>query len=157
TLRHAPLLKRVCGRLPEQDPDLARQPTRSRRENAVDRRTGYRLAQTLLAIYLQERERGGVPAHVLLDLDGTAESTHGAQEGRSCHAASRPPLYPPLLVFAGDPPHLMTPVWRPGPVHASHGVVTILRRLVTALRRRWPAVQIALRADSGFAVPALYD
>src|SRR5262245_45526456 len=35
TLRQDPLLKLVCGRLPEQDPDLASQPTFSRLENAV--------------------------------------------------------------------------------------------------------------------------
>jgi hypothetical protein len=42
-------------------------------------------------------------------------------------------------------------------VHASHRVVAILRRLVTALRARWPHVAIAVRAASGFAIPALYD
>jgi hypothetical protein len=36
-------------------------------------------------------------------------------------------------------------------------VVAILKRLVGALRARWPGVRIALRADSGFAIPALYD
>lgn len=35
--RSDPLLKLVCGRLPESDPDLASQPTLARLENAVDR------------------------------------------------------------------------------------------------------------------------
>src|SRR5215211_7099847 len=39
TLRTDPLLKWVCGRRPESDPDLASQPTFSRLENAVDRHT----------------------------------------------------------------------------------------------------------------------
>src|SRR5262249_61835420 len=75
TLRHDPLLKLVCGRLPEQGADLASQPTLSRLENAVDRRTCYRLAQALLASYLQERERaaGGVPDPALLHLHGTPD------------------------------------------------------------------------------------
>src|SRR5262249_48864237 len=149
TLRHDPLLKLVCGRLPEQGLDLASQPTFSRLENAVDRRTCYRLAQALLAIYLQERERaaGGVPEHVLLDLDGTDDPTHGAQEGSSYHGYYRQHMYHPLLVFDGDTNQLLTAVLRPGTVHASHGVVPLLCRVVTALRRRWPDVQIALRAD----------
>jgi len=129
-------------------------------ENAVDRRTGYRLAQALVAVYLQERERAGVPEHVLLDLDGTDDPTHGAQEGSSYHGYYRQHMYHPLLVFAGQTNHLITAVLRPGTGHASHGVVALLRRLrrlVAALRQRWPAVQIALRAASGFAVPALYD
>src|SRR5262249_20842098 len=138
---------------------LASQPTLWGLENAVDRRTCYRLAQALLASYLQERERaaGGVPDHVLLDLDGTDDPTHGAQEGSSYHGYYRQHMYHPLLIFDGDTNHLITAVLRPGTVHASHGVVPILRRLVTALRQRWPAVQIEMRAHSGFAVPALYD
>jgi hypothetical protein len=146
TLRHDPLLKLVCGRLPEQGPDLASQPTRSRLEHAVDRRACDRLAQTLVAVYLQERERGGVPEHLLRDLDGTDDPTHGAQEGSSYHGSYRQHLYHPLLVFDGDTNHLITAVLRPGTVHARHGVVSILRRLVTALRRRWPGVHIELRA-----------
>src|SRR5262249_9494703 len=76
TLRHDPLLKLVCGRLPEQGAGLASQPTLSRLENAVDRRACYRLAQALVALYLQERERDGMPEHLLLDLDGTDDPTH---------------------------------------------------------------------------------
>ncbi|HEV2456932.1 MAG TPA: IS1380 family transposase [Ktedonobacterales bacterium] len=157
TLRHDPLLKLVCGRLPERGADLASQPTLSRLENAADGRTCYRLAQTLIDVYLQERERAGVPDHVLLDLDSTADPTHGEQEGSSYHGYYRQHMYHPLLIFDGHTNQLITAVLRHGTVHASHGVVAILSRLLTALRRRWPAVHVELRADSGFAVPALYD
>jgi Transposase DDE domain group 1 len=157
TLRHDPLLKLVCGRWPEQGADLASQPTLSRLENAVDRRTCYRLAQTLIDVYLQQRERTGVPERVLLDLDGTDDPTHGAQEGSSYHGYYRQHMYHPLLIFDGHTNQLITAVLRQGTVHASHGVVAILSRLVAALRRRWPSVQIEVRADSGFAVPVLYD
>jgi hypothetical protein len=157
TLRHDPLLKLVCGRLPEHGVDLASQPTLSRLENAADRRACYRLAQALIDVYLQERERGGVPDHVLLDLDGTDDPTHGAQEGSSYHGYYRQHMYHPLLIFDGETDQLIAAVLRHGTVHASHGVVTILSRLVAAMRRRWPAVRIELRADSGFAVPALSD
>lgn len=47
TLRHDPLLKLVCGRLPERNPDLASQPTFSRFENALSARDCYRLAEAL--------------------------------------------------------------------------------------------------------------
>jgi Transposase DDE domain group 1 len=170
TLRRDPLLKLVCGRRPhEPTTDLASQPTLSRLENAVDRRACYRLAQALLAIYLQERERvaGQAPTHVLLDLDSTADPTHGEQEGSSYHGYYRQHMYHPLLVFDGDTNQLITAVLRQGTAHASQGVVAILtilkrlvvailKRLVVALRTRWPHVAIALRADSGFAIPALY-
>jgi hypothetical protein len=157
TLRADPLLKLVCGRLPESGADLASQPTLSRLENAVDRRTCYRLAQALVAVYLREREREGVPRRLLLDLDGTDAPTHGGQEGAAYHGHFRQHMYHPLLVFDGDTDQLITAVLRPGNAHGSHGVVAVLKRLVAAFRARWPRVQIELRADSGFAVPALYD
>jgi hypothetical protein len=157
TLRRDPLLKLVCGRRPTQGADLASQPTLSRLENAVDRRACYRLAQALVQVYVQERERAGIPTHLLLDLDGTDDPTHGAQEGSSYHGYYREHMYHPLLVFDGHTNQLITAVLRPGTVHASRGVVAVLKRLVTALRARWPDVPIELRADSGFAVPALYD
>jgi hypothetical protein len=157
TLRTDPLLKLVCGRLPESGGDLASQPTLSRLENAVDRRACYRLAQALVAVYLRERERGGVPTHILLDLDGTDDPTHGDQEGTAYHGYFRQHMYHPLLVFDGDTDQLIAAVLRPGNAHGSHGVVAILTRLVAAVRARWPQVRIELRADSGFAVPALYE
>jgi Transposase DDE domain group 1 len=158
TLRRDPLLKLVCGRRPhEPSADLASQPTLSRLENAVDRRACYRLAQALLGRYLQERERDGRPTHLLLDLDSTDDPTHGEQEGSSYHGYYRQHMYHPLLIFDGHTNQLITAILRHGTVHASRGVVAILTRLVTAVRARWPQITIELRADSGFAIPALYD
>jgi hypothetical protein len=158
-LRTDPLLKLVCGRGPELEVDLASQPTLSRLENAVNARACYRLAEGLLGVYLQERERasGGPPTHLLLDLDGTDDPTHGAQEGSTYHGYYQQHMYHPLLIFDGDTGQLLMAVLRPGTMHASRGAVTVLTRLVQRVRARWPAVQIELRADSGFAMPALYD
>jgi hypothetical protein len=157
TLRADPLLKLACGRRPESGADLASQPTLSRLENAVDRRACYRLAQALVGVYQQEREREGVPRRILLDLDGTDDPTHGDQEGSAYHGYFRQHMYHPLLVFDGDTDQLITAVLRPGNAHGSWGVVALLKRLVAAFRQRWPGVRIELRADSGFGVPALYD
>jgi len=157
TLRADPLLKLACGRLPEGGADLASQPTLSRLENAVDRRACYRLARSLVGVYLWERERGGVPERVLLDLDGTADPTHGDQEGTAYHGYFRQHMYHPLLIFDGDTDQLIAAVLRPGNAHGGHGVVAVLTRLVAALRARWPDVQVEVRADSGFAAPALYE
>jgi hypothetical protein len=156
TLRADPLLKLVCGRLPE-DADLASQPTLSRLENAVGWKACYHLALALLGLYLQEREQDGVPEHIVVDLDGTDDPAHGKQEGVAYHGYYHQYMYHPLLVFDGDTGHLITAILRPGTCHASRGAVSVLKRLVPALRARWPGVRIELRADSGFAVPALYD
>jgi hypothetical protein len=157
TLRTDPLLKLACGRWPETDRDLASQPTLSRLENAVDRRACYRLGQALLEVYLRERERLGVPGRILLDLDGTDDPTHGDQEGSAYHGYFRQHMYHPLLVFDGDTDQLLAAVLRPGNAHGSRGAVAVLKRIVRALRTRWPGVRVELRADSGFAVPAVYD
>lgn len=157
TLRTDPLLKQVCGRLPVSGADLASQPTLSRFENAFGPRDCYQLAVALGEIYLQERERDGIPTHIVLDLDGTDDPTHGQQEGTAYHGYYGQYQYHPLLIFDGQTGQLITAVLRPGTVHASHGVVAILKRVVRSLRARWPQVTIELRADSGFAIPALYD
>jgi hypothetical protein len=156
-LRTDPLLKHVCGRLPESGADLASQPTFSRLENAISARTCYRLAQALGAIYLHQRQRDGTPTQLVLDLDGTDDPTYGDQEGSAYHGYFRQHQYFPLLVFDGETDQLITAVLRRGTVHASHGIVAILKRIVGAIRARWPEVTIELRADSGFAIPALYD
>src|SRR3954462_9250047 len=92
-LRTDPLLKHVCGRLPESGANLASQPTFSRLENAIGPRTCYRLAVALGQVYLRERERDGVPTHLVLDLDGTDDPTHGAQEGTAYHGYFRQHQY----------------------------------------------------------------
>jgi len=157
TLRTDPLLKQVCGRLPLSGADLASQPTFSRLANAVNARTCDRLAQALGARSLRERERDGVPTHLVLDLDSTADPTHGEQEGSAYHGSYRQHQYHPLLVFDGTSGQLITAVLRGGTVHAGHGSLAILKRIVAAVRARWPEVTLALRADSGFALPAVYD
>jgi hypothetical protein len=155
-LRSDPLLKLVCGRLPESDPDLASQPTFSRWENGFSARDCYRLAEALGAIYLAERERDGVPARIVLDLDSTDDPTHGEQEGSAYHGYFRQHMYHPLLVFDGETGQFITAILRPGTAHAGHGALAIVKRLVARLRERWPEVTIELRADAGFAKPEIY-
>jgi hypothetical protein len=157
TLRSDPLLKLVCGHLPETGRNLASQPTLSRLENAVDRKSCYRLAVALGECYLRQRERDGAPAHIVLDLDGTDDPTHGQQEGSAYHGYYRQHMYHPLLVFDGETHQLITAVLRPGNTHGSMGVKAVLRRIVAALQARWPGVRIEVRLDSGGAVPAIYD
>ncbi len=156
TLRHDPLLKLVCGRLPDDAP-LASQPTFSRLENAVTARDCYRIARALGILYLRERGAAGTPLRIVLDLDSTDDPTHGNQEGTRYHGYYRQHMYHPLLIFDGDTDQLITAVLRPGNAHAGKGIVAILKRIVQQLRATWPEVAIAIRADAGFALPALYD
>ncbi len=156
TLRTDPLLKLVCGRRPLSGPPLASQSTFSRLENAVDRHAVEQLATALVELYVRDRGRAGPPRRIVLDFDGTDDPAHGEQEGVGYHGYYRQHMYHPLLVFDGDTGHLITAVLRPGRCHGGRFAVLVLRRLVRRLRREWPRVAIALRADSGFALPRLY-
>jgi len=157
TLREDPLFKLSCGSLPESGEDLASQPTICRMENAATRRSCYQIAQVLFELYLKEREKGGSPDKVLLDFDATDDPTHGDQEGSYYHGYFKQHMYHPLLVFDGETGHLVTALLRAGNTHGSNSAVAVLKRLVGGLREAWPGVAIELRADAGFAVPALYD
>src|SRR5919199_1563167 len=116
TLRADPLLKLVCGRLPDSGADLASQPAFSRLENAVDRQAVEALAAALVDLYLRERGRAGPPAHVVLDLDGTDDPAHGDREGAAYHGYYRRHMYFPLLVFDGQTDQLICAVLRPGKI-----------------------------------------
>jgi len=157
TLREDPLLKLCCGSLPESGLDLASQPTISRMENAATMRSCHKIAEVLFEIYLRERERDGAPKKVLLDFDATADPTHGEQEGSFYHGYYGQHIYHPLVVFDGQSGHLITALLRAGNTHASNSCVAMLRHMVGRLRQRWPGVHIEMRADAGFAVPAIYD
>jgi hypothetical protein len=157
-LRADPLLKLVCGRLPETDRDLASQPTISRLENAPDARACLRMAEALGELYLRERSKGGVPSRVLLDFDATDDPTHGEQEGSYYHGYYQERILHPLLVFDGDTGQLITALLRYGNTHASRGTLAILKRIVRRLRQAWgEEVEIEIRADAGFAAPEIYD
>jgi hypothetical protein len=156
-LRCDPLLKMVCGALPESGEDLASQPTICRMENAVDARACYRIAEALAEVYIAQRSKDGVPEKILLDFDATDNPTHGDQEESYYHGYFGEHIYHPLLVFDGDTGQLITALLRAGNTHASRSTVAILKRIVCLLRSAWPGVEVELRADAGFAVPAVYD
>src|SRR5215210_9368836 len=138
--------------------DLASQPTLSRLENAVGIRDCYRMAEALLELYVGQRgKKDEAPKRVLLDFDATDDPTYGDQEGSYYHGYYRQHMYHPLVVFDGETGQLVTVVLRAGNAHASRGAVAILKRVVERLRQAWGnKVEIEIRADAGFAVPALY-
>jgi hypothetical protein len=156
-LRSDPLLKLVCGALPESGEDLASQPTICRMENAVTNRACYQMARALAELYIAQRGKDGAPQKIVLDFDATDDPTHGDQEESCYHGYFEEHIYHPLLVFDGDTGQLISALLRAGNTHASRSTVALLKRLVGLLRSAWPGVEVELRADAGFAVPAVYD
>jgi len=88
------------------------------------------------------------PERIVLDMDATDDLIHGQQEGRFFHGYYGNYCYLPLYIFAGE--HLLVAKLRQSNIDASAGSVAELERLVGQIREQWPAVQIVIRADSGF-------
>jgi hypothetical protein len=154
SLRHDPVFKGLAGRLLS-DEALASQPTLSRFENDVTIKELYRVALYLLKVYLGCKKVP--PSRVIVDIDTTDDEVHGHQQLSFFHGYYEQYIYHPLLVYDGDTGELITAVLRPGNVHASRSVVSIVKRLVQRLRQAFGAVRVVVRGDAGFAVPGLYD
>ncbi len=154
-LRRDPALKAACERLLS-DRDLASQPTMSRLENTVTVKDLYRIGERFIDMYVR-RTKKRKPKRVVLDIDATDDPTHGQQTLSFFHGFYDQHMYHPLLVYDADSGDLVTAVLRAGNTHASHGVVSILKRVVPRLRRAVPKAEIIIRADAGMAVPGLYE
>lgn len=93
------------------------------------------------------------PERIVLDLDATDDPLHGQQEGRFFHGYYRHYCYLPLYIFCGE--FLLWAELRRSDIDASAGSVEALEAIVGRIRARWPAVEIWIRADSGFAREAI--
>lgn len=90
---------------------------------------------------------------VTLDLDATDDPLHGDQEGKFFHGYSGGYCYLPLYIFDGDWPVL---AWlRTSDRDASDGALEKIKKIVAALRQKFPRLKIRLRGDSGFCRDAL--
>ena len=109
----------------------------------------------LVALFIRTRTQP--PTEVVLDIDATDDPVHGNQALSGYHGHYGQHQYFPLLVFEGHTGFPLAAWLRPGVAHGSWGAVAILEGIVRQLRAAWPGVTIRLRADSGLAVPAVYD
>jgi hypothetical protein len=176
TLRHDPLFQTLVDVSPTEDEALASGSTLSRFYYAYTRRQRHlppeqqtvplerhqalngrlRVGNEFL-VDLFIRTRRQQPRQVIIDLDATDDPTHGQQLLSGFHAYFDQHQYFPLLLFDGDTGFPLGAWLRPGTMHASKGAIAAVRRIVEQLRAVWPDVVILVRADAGFAVPALYE
>jgi Transposase DDE domain group 1 len=154
TLAKDPAFKIMAGKAPESAGDLASQPTLSRFENRVNAKDLRRLSDGLLDLYLKTHP--GPRKTIILDMDATDDPTHGKQQLSFFHGYYEEHMYHPLLVFDGRDGFPLAAVLRPGNTHASKGALAVLKRLIKKLRKAYPKALILLRADAGFAIPAIY-
>lgn len=155
TLRHDPAFKSACGRLPLCDDPLASQPGMSRFENAPRRSELYRTAQALFDTFAASYEQA--PKCLLLDIDDTADEVHGAQQQSLFNGYYDSYCYLPLHIYEGQSGKLITSILRPGRRPTGAEIVSILKRVVRAIRREWPEVMILLRGDGHFSAPEVHE
>ena len=159
TLRSEPVFKMIADRLPE-DEDLASQPTLSRFENSVTCASLQRLIDFLIATGIERLKQlhgGKLPASITLDLDATDDPTHGQQQLTLFHAYFGQYQYFPLIISEPTSKHVFVAWLRPGTVHAALGADDDLMRVVNALRKERPDIQIHVRGDAAFGVPWMYE
>jgi hypothetical protein len=152
-LRTDALFKLVAGRLPT-DKDLASQPTLSRFENSITIASLKRLRDVFIDQFLASFATP--PRQLLFDLDAVDDPAHGHQQLVLFHGYYEQYQYFPLVITCANNDALVMVSLRPGTAHAALGADDDLEYLVGRLRAAWPGVQIEVRADAGFGVPAMY-
>jgi hypothetical protein len=128
-------------------------PVRANRKSRYKKVTVNRQAVEALFVELFLDAHAKPPARIVLDLDATDDPLHGHQSGRFFHGYYKEYCYLPLYIFCGE--HLLGARLRPSNIDASAGSVKELKRIVGAIRQRWPDVQIVIRGDSGFCREAI--
>jgi hypothetical protein len=167
SLRHDPLLAVLVGKVDPTGADRRRQGDRGK--SLAGKSTLNRLELTPVGAGQESRYKkvvarhgdiesffvdtflalqGTPPKEIILDFDATDDPIHGHQLGRFFHGYYDSYCYLPLYIFCGE--HLLCAKLRPADIDAAAGAVKQLARIVEQIRRRWPAVRIVVRGDSGF-------
>jgi hypothetical protein len=158
-----PMHKLLLERDPLSGDALGSQSTRSRFENAVTTRDLYRLGTRVAAAVLDfHRARlGAAVRRITVDVDATADPTHGQQQFAFFNGFYDTWCYLPLLATVAfndeRDQFLVAALLRPGTGPATRGVRGLLRRVVDHLRARFPRARLRVRLDAGFAHPSLLD
>ena len=149
-----PVFKLLADRLPDDD-DLASQPTLSRFENAITPRSLLRLEEWFINRFVESFDQP--PAEITLDIDVFDDPTHGQQQLTFYHGFYKQYQYLVRAITCAENDYVVLPVLLHGTAHAALGAHLDVARVVKALRAKFPDVRIHLRADSGYAVPVLYE
>ena len=153
-LRHDPIYKLVCGRLPLAGAEhLASQPTMTRLENHISRREVSRIRSRMIDAFIAQYPQA--PKEIVLDIDGWDDPTHGQQQLSFFHGYYGQHMYFPVLINEAQSGYPLVLQLRAGNSHPGKGVAGLLRWLCWRLKRAFPDVRLILRADGGFALPEI--
>lgn len=152
-LRSDAVFKLLADRSPDDD-DLASQPTLSRFENNVTARSLLQLEDWFIDRFVNSFEEP--PCEVTLDIDVFDDPTHGAQQLTLFHGYYSQYQYLVRAITCAENDMVVLPALLYGTADPALGAGDDLKRIVHALREKFPGVLIRLRADSGYGKPWLY-
>ena len=153
-LRHDSALKMSVGRKAS-DPDLCSQPTMTRLENHLDKKTLWAIAELFVKDYMSSFDKA--PRKIILDVDDTNANTYGAQQLSLFNDYYDEYCYMPMVIFDGMNGKLILPLLRPGRRNKSLNIFGILRRVIELIHKEWPHTMIELRGDSHFCSHEFMD
>ena len=160
-LAQDPIHKLLLDRDPIDGARLASQPTVSRFEQAASPRTLYRLSEALAdTVIARHRRRQRSARLITIDIDPTADPTHGAQQLTFFNGFYDTWCYLPVvatLTFGAEArQYLVAAILRPGNAPATAGVHGLLRRLLPKLARAFSTATLRVRLDAAFATPEIF-
>ena len=136
------------------DRQLCSQSTISRLENLPDVRALLRMGRAMVNLYCESFAK--VPKRVTLDIDDTFDAVHGGQQLSLFNAHYDEYGFQPIVVFDGQG-RFVTAMLRPAKRPSGREIKPFLRRLLRAIRARWPQTEILLRADSHYCGAEVLD
>lgn len=139
-----------------QEGGLASQPTISRLEGSVRKADLLRMARAVFDDYLDSFE-GKAPEMICIDMDPSAHLVYGQQQLGLFNTHVGDYCMMPFYIFDGVNGRMMTAALRPGKTPTASEIIAILKRVVKAIRERFPTTRLMFRADSHHTKPAVMD
>ena len=133
--------------------DLALQPTTSRFENSMDKKAVFEMSNHWVDRFISSLKGR---KSIVIDVDGTDDPTHGAQQLSMFNGYYGQFMYNELFFHDGGTGQIILPVLCPGNSHSNKWLVSILKRVVRKIRAVYPEMEITIRADGGFSGAAFY-
>ena len=155
TLRDDPVFKMCVGKMPESDEALSSQPTICRLENAPSRTELYRISEAVADNFTDSYDEE--PKVIVLDYDDTDDIVHGHQQLALFNGYFGDYCFMPLHIYEGLSGKLISSILKPGKRLTGKTILSILKRVVAKLRKRWKNTLIIFRGDSHFTAPEIME
>lgn len=147
-LKNDPLFKDVL------QGDLSSQPTISRFENSLDKRSILEFSNAWVDNYIASLSGR---KSIIIDVDATDDPTHGNQQMSLFNGYYGQFMLNELFFHDGRTGQIILPVLRPGNSHSNKWYVSLLKRIVIKIRKIYPQMKITIRTDSGFSCAPFYE